>query len=289
MATTSKLVVNAITRAMGRVAPLHLAEPWDNVGLLLEAPFTKPNARRVLLTIDLTDSVVQEALKPSTNELTTAAIVCYHPPLFRALKSLTLSTPLQNSMLTCIANGISIYSPHTALDSVKGGVNDWLASLLSEDRQGKGIRDIEILGEEKDGGAGIGRKVVFSDAVTLDEVVRRVKTGLGLKHVQLARGSGTASPVVKSVAICAGSGGSVIGDSDADLYFTGEMSHHEVLAAVARGTHVLLCGHSNTERGYLPTLRTKLLEELKTDSDLADAASLEVEVSQTDADPLEIV
>lgn len=64
---------------------------------------------------------------------------------------------------------------------------------------------------------------------------------------------------------------------------------HEVLAAVARGTHVLLCGHSNTERGYLPTLRTKLLEELKTDSDFADAASLEVEVSQTDADPLEIV
>lgn len=85
-------------------------------------------------------------------------------------------------MLTCIANGISIYSPHTALDSVKGGVNDWLASLLSEDRQGKGIRDVEILGEEKDGGAGIGRKVVFSDAVALDEVVRRVKAGLGLKH-----------------------------------------------------------------------------------------------------------
>lgn len=289
MAANSKLIVNAITRAMGRVAPLRLAEPWDNVGLLLEAPFTKPNARRVLLTIDLTDSVVQEALKPSTNELTTAAIVCYHPPLFRAVKSLTLSTPLQNSMLTCIANGISIYSPHTALDSVKGGVNDWLASLLSEDRQGKGIRDVEILGEEKDGGAGIGRKVVFSDAVALDEVVRRVKAGLGLKHVQLARGSGTASPVVKSVAICAGSGGSVIGETDADLYFTGEMSHHEVLAAVARGTHVLLCGHSNTERGYLPTLRTKLLEELKTDSDFADAASLEVEVSQTDADPLEIV
>ncbi|KAG8909295.1 hypothetical protein FRC00_010373 [Tulasnella sp. 408] len=212
-------------------------------------------------------------------------------------------------MLTCIANGISIYSPHTALDSVKGGVNDWLASLLSEDKQGKGIRSVEILGEEKEGGAGIGRKVVFSEGIALDEVVRRVKTGLGLKHggrhnysaavldahilhviqVQLARGSATASPVVQSVAICAGSGGSVIGGTEADLYFTGEMSHHEVLAAVARGTHVLLCGHSNTERGYLPTLRTKLLEELKTETDLAEAASLEVEVSQTDADPLEIV
>lgn len=44
-------------------------------------------------------------------------------------------------------------------------------------------------------------------------------------QVQLARGSGTASPVVQSVAICAGSGGSVIGSTEADLYFTGEMSH----------------------------------------------------------------
>ncbi|KAG8985986.1 hypothetical protein FRB90_004316 [Tulasnella sp. 427] len=192
-------------------------------------------------------------------------------------------------MLTCIASGISVYSPHTALDCVKGGVNDWLASLLSEDRQGKGVRRVEILGEEKDGGAGIGRRVVFSEGVSLDEVVRRVKTGLGLKHVQLARASGAAPSSINSVAICAGSGGSVVGGTDADLYFTGEMGHHEVLAAVAKGTHVLLCGHSNTERGYLPTLRSKLLQELQADTEFADAASLEIEISQTDADPLEIV
>lgn len=142
---------------------------------------TEIEAFPVFKLASLTDSVLQEALKPTANQATTAAIVCYHPPLFRPLKSLTLSTPLQNSMLTCIANGISIYSPHTALDSVKGGVNDWLASLLSEDKQGKGIR-VEILGEEKEGGAGIGRKVVFSEGIALDEVVRRVKTGLGLKH-----------------------------------------------------------------------------------------------------------
>jgi len=68
---------------------------------------------------------------------------------------------------------------------------------------------------------------------------------------------------VHSVAICAGSGGSTLLGVDADVYFTGEMSHHEVLAAVASGRNVILCGHTNTERGYLPVLASKLRAELE--------------------------
>ena len=45
-----------------------------------------------------------------------------------------------------------------------------------------------------------------------------------------------------------------IGD-DVDVLLTGEMSHHEVLAANAEGKHVILSDHSNTERGYLPVLQ----------------------------------
>ncbi|KAF8551094.1 NGG1p interacting factor 3 [Imleria badia] len=67
---------------------------------------------------------------------------------------------------------------------------------------------------------------------------------------------------VRTVAICAGSGGSVLDGVDADVYFTGEMSHHEVLAAVAAGRYVVLCGHTNTERGYLPILASKLSSTL---------------------------
>lgn len=46
---------------------------------------------------------------------------------------------------------------------------------------------------------------------------------------------------VHSVAICAGSGGSMLLGHPADVYFTGEMTHHEVLSAVASGHHVVLC------------------------------------------------
>ena len=68
----------------------------------------------------------------------------------------------------------------------------------------------------------------------------------------------------------------------ADLYLTGEMSHHDVLAATAQGTAVVLCDHSNTERGYLQTVYKKLVEE-------ALGGQVEVVVSLTDRDPLEIV
>jgi putative NIF3 family GTP cyclohydrolase 1 type 2 len=73
----------------------------------------------------LTPAVLLEAL---SSKNPTSVIISYHPPIFKPLSSLTLANPLQTSLLRCAAEGISVYSPHTALDSVKGGVNDWLAS-----------------------------------------------------------------------------------------------------------------------------------------------------------------
>ena len=69
--------------------------------------------------------------------------------------------------------------------------------------------------------------------------------------------------MVKTVGLCAGAGGSVCQEAIAEgceVYITGEMTHHQVVAALARGCSVILTGHTNSERGFLPTLK-KLLEE----------------------------
>ena len=86
---------------------------------------------------------------------------------------------------------------------------------------------------------------------------------------------------MKSVAVCAGSGSSVLHGVCADLYISGEMSHHEVLDAVHRGRSVILCDHSNTERGFLGNLQKTLTELFEN----------KVSVIQftVDKDPLEIV
>lgn len=88
--------------------------------------------------------------------------------------------------------------------------------------------------------------------------------------------------LVSSIAICAGSGGSTLANVSADVYLTGEMSHHEVLEAVSKGSSVILCEHTNTERGYLSeVLKPKLLQLLGDD--------VVVECSHIDMDPLCIV
>ena len=90
---------------------------------------------------------------------------------------------------------------------------------------------------------------------------------------------------IKSIAVCAGSGGSVFKGVEADLYLTGEMSHHEVLAFVAQGRSVILTNHTNTERGFLKdVLQGWLKEELDQEEE-----GWEVVVSSKDKDPLRVV
>ena len=69
----------------------------------------------------------------------------------------------------------------------------------------------------------------------------------------------------------------------ADVWLTGELSHHNCIAAASEGTTVILTNHSNTERGYLPVLRQRIIEKLGSE------VSVEISVSETDSDPLVVV
>jgi dinuclear metal center YbgI/SA1388 family protein len=107
---------------------------------------------------------------------------------------------------------------------------------------------------------GAGRVATLEKAVSLDALAKRVKQRLGVMALELAppvRGRGT----VRRIAVCAGAGGSLLKDAGAiDVFVTGEMRHHDVLDAVQRGVGVILAGHTQTERPYLPTYRGRLLQ-----------------------------
>jgi len=238
----------------------------------------------------LTSAVLEESLAKETS-----VIVAYHPTIFRGLQSLTLSNTLQASLLQCAAQGVSVFSPHTALDSVWGGINDWLAEGLMRGKEDGEIR--ALLGEklkpttgESEGGEG--RLVTLKEPIGIDVLEKRIKSHLKLSQIQVGHPAlnESRSTPIRSIAICAGSGGSMLAGQDADVYLTGEMQHHEVLATVAAGKHVILCGHTNTERGYLPILARKLQAELQ-GNEFQDQGLgvVEVLVSQKDQHPLEFV
>ncbi|KAK7051445.1 hypothetical protein VNI00_004419 [Paramarasmius palmivorus] len=225
---------------MGRIAPLRLAEKWDN-----------------------------------------------------GLQALTLASPLQSTLLRCAAEGISVFSPHTSIDSVWGGVNDWLAEGVMDSQSGGTVLALveEKLSPTGESEGAEGRLVTLEKPISFEVLVSRIKNHLNLSQIQVGRASDVAlrSRPVQTIAICAGSGGSMLVGKPADVYFTGEMSHHEVLAAVAAGKHVILCGHTNTERGYLPVLASKLRDELGRQGVGYNFENVEVLVSKSDKHPLEIL
>ncbi|BGP03342.1 UPF0135 protein [Rhodotorula toruloides ATCC 204091] len=298
--------------ALAKLTPLELAESaWDNVGLMAEAPeardgkLAEGEARKVYLCIDLTTAVCSEAL----SDPSTTAILSYHPPIFRGLKSFTLANPLQASLLRCISSGVSVFSIHTAADNCVGSNNDFMASGLLQAAgvetdadgmvrpgQGKGSKALKEASSPPEGheGAGHGRFVDLLEGggrkLTRDAAVQAVKKRLGLKYIQAAwSSSGPAE--IRTIAICAGSGGSVLGGVKADLYLTGEMSHHEILAANAAGSHVFCCNHTNTERPWLaffaPRLQAAMNETAAGDG--ASAPKYEVVLSKEDKEPLQVV
>ncbi|KAJ3104344.1 hypothetical protein HDU97_009317 [Phlyctochytrium planicorne] len=278
-----------ILKAMEGFAPIKLAEKWDNVGLIVDPIFERPNANTVLLCIDLTEPVVQEiASKPHI-----ASVIAYHPPLFAPLKSLTLSDERQYVALACSSLGVSVLSPHTSLDNMAGGVNDWLAEGL-DGVQTTILADLNTplsadlnRGLEEKGAkerVGSGRIVTLGKGVTVGNVVEKAKKRLSLEKVRICLPTGVGlETVVTKVAICAGSGNSVLKqDSLADVWWTGEMSHHDILAALYKRKILILCEHSNTERGFLKVYKEKMENGLK-------AAGLKSEVSEADREPVIIV
>src|SRR5690349_20354765 len=103
--------VSDLTRAMERLAPLRYAEEWDNAGLIIgseERALDGP----VLLAIDMTEAVVEEAVR-----LKCSAVLAYHPPIFHPLKRVTGATGRERVVLRAIAANLAVYSPHTAIDS----------------------------------------------------------------------------------------------------------------------------------------------------------------------------
>lgn len=129
---------------------------------------------------------------------------------------------------------------------------------------------------------GMGRLCTLDEPVSLATVIERTKRHLKLSHLRAALGAGrTLDSQVQDVALCAGSGSSVLQGVQADLYLTGEMSHHDVLDATSQGISVILCEHSNTERGFLSELRDLLGMRLEN--------RVKVVLSERDRDPLAVV
>lgn len=264
-----------VVDTLERVCPLIYAErTWDNVGLLLEG--FKQSVEKIMITNDLTEVVLQEAIDVQAD-----LIISYHPPWFRPEKRMTLEAS-NGLRIVCRAamHGISLYSPHTALDAMQGGINDWLASPFNK----KNVQVIQRCQDDAvtdNNAIGYGRTIELQNELSIADACDIVIKFLSLKRIRLAKAIND-KKAIKTVAVCAGAGGSLLTPKlQVDLAITGELSHHQILALNAAGTHVILTEHSNSERNYLKTIYADMLKKQLPD--------INIVFSEQDKDPIEIV
>ena len=119
MMVTAKQIIES----MEQWAPLHYAESWDNVGLMVGSK--QRNIFKIITTLDITPEVVEYAIAEQAQ-----MIISHHPFIFKGLKSLNLDSPQGTLIERLIKNDIVVYSAHTNLDITQGGLNDMLANRL---------------------------------------------------------------------------------------------------------------------------------------------------------------
>lgn len=210
-------------------APLELCESWDNSGMLIN---TNLETDKALLTLDVTDEVVDEAIQKECQ-----LIISHHPIIFKPLKSLSSN----DIVFKLIKNNISVISMHTNLDATENGVNDILAQIL-------GLKNIEVF-------ANIGRKGEIEPTSVKDFADKVAKTlNIKLKYTLPEK-------KIKSVAVIGGSAGSYWKNAlieGVDLFLTGEASHHDALDAIHENMPIIIAGHWNTEVIILESLKKEL-------------------------------
>ena len=128
--------IKDIASALEMFAPLPLQEGFDNSGL--QIGLTEAEVTGVLLCLDVTEKVVDEAVASGCN-----LIVSHHPLIFSPLKRITGSNYVERCVLKALANGIAVYASHTNMDSVQGGVNYRIAQKL-------GLQNVRILAPKGD-------------------------------------------------------------------------------------------------------------------------------------------
>ncbi len=117
------MIVKEITTLLEELAPLDLAEDFDNVGLLVGNENSKVTG--ILVTLDTLENVVDEAIAKKCN-----LIVSFHPIIFSGLKKIIGATYIERVVIKAIQHKISIYSMHTALDNSPKGVSAKICQIL---------------------------------------------------------------------------------------------------------------------------------------------------------------
>ena len=267
---TSASSLAQVVAALERRYPPSTAEPWDAVGLVCGDPAAR--VERILWAVDPVEHVVDEALACNAD-----LVVTHHPLFLTGVHSVSATTSKGRIIHRLIGAGIALYCAHTNADVADPGVSDALAAALGLTSP----KPLVPAGES--GSTGLGRIGDLADALTLADFAATVASALPQTHHGV-RVAGDLSGRVRRVAVCGGSGDSVLAAASAqgaDVLVTADLKHHRALEHLEDGGCAIIdVAHWASEWPWLG-LAAGLLEE-----DLAAEGSTVVSiVSARPTDP----
>lgn len=228
------------------IAPLNLAESWDNPGLQIGDP--EQEIKKIGVSLDADYEIVKKCSKNNVDLLLT-----HHPLFFSNIKSLNFSKSASKIIRHAIKNDISIYTAHTNLDSVYKGLNDFFLEKLGIDATAP-IIPSKMGGENE----GLGRIGILKEKVYAGELAQKIKKIFKLDFVRFV---GDADVLSDKIGVCTGSGSSLIKKASSmgvKIFVTGDMKYHDAKDAADLGVCVIDAGHFGTEITVCELLNLRL-------------------------------
>ena len=262
--------LNTVISIIEKLIPPVLAESWDNVGLQVGDPGWPVNKIRVAL--DPASEVIENACSDGIDLLLT-----HHPLIFKPLKRIDLGTPQGALVEKAISHRMAIYAAHTNFDRLADGLNDILARKIELQE----LRSLEAAEETKsidsEGKHGLGRIGSLKKAMPLDQLAHRVKSLLNLDYLRMA---GRGDLVVKTVALCTGSGSGLLEDflnCGAQVYISGDLRYHDARTVEESDLGLIDIGHFPSEHLMVEALSQRLEKVLKRENISAAVSACRVE------------
>ena len=246
--------------------PFAAQEKWDNSGLLVENQ--SGEADTVMLSLDIDNRVVDEAACKWAD-----LIISHHPVIFDPLRRIERHSPVYG-LVEC---DIAAICAHTNLDIADGGTN---GVILKKLREKFAITAESEPFEELGGGRALGYIVELSEKIAAEEFAAGLKEIFGCEYIRM---SGEKLTKVRRIAVCSGSGGSMLElavEKGCDALVTGDVKHDVWIEANNRRLALFDCGHFHTENLVLTELRRVMEEKFP---------QLDVEIAERSVDPCKYV
>ncbi|MBR5420909.1 MAG: Nif3-like dinuclear metal center hexameric protein [Lachnospiraceae bacterium] len=236
------MLLKDVIAELEQLSPPAFAEEWDNSGLMCGN--SQAEVSSVLLSVDATDEVVEEAVLSGAELLLT-----HHPLIFPQIRHITDQDIVGRRLLKLISGGVACYAMHTNFDVI--GMADEAADRL-------GLLEREVLQvtcEDAIAKEGIGRVGRLKAPMRLKDCAGLVKESFILENVRVF---GDPEKKITRAAISPGSGKDMISDAikaGAEVLITGDIGHHDGIDAVATGLSIIDAGHYGLEKIFVEYMK----------------------------------